>query len=105
VTDTDSTPTQVQEDAATARTLLSSALLDELARRVREYENAIVWNTTCLSCPAVLDSAARETFRREQAEATLAKLRSVLLEGGQDDSAVRRRALAIVGSEEGEGRG
>jgi len=40
--------------------------------KVLEYENAITWNTTCLSCSAVLDSAIAETFRREQAEAKLA---------------------------------
>jgi hypothetical protein len=42
-----------------------------LSRRMLEYENAIDWNTTCLSCPAVLDSAAAEMFRREAAEAKL----------------------------------
>jgi hypothetical protein len=35
--------------------------------------------------------------RAEAAEATLAALRDVLLEGGQDDASVRRRALAIIG--------
>jgi hypothetical protein len=39
------------------------------------------------------------------AEGKLAALRAVLLEGGQDDGTVRRRALAVIGSEEGAGRG
>lgn len=38
--------------------------------------------------------------RAEAAEATLAALRSVLLEGGQPDATARRRALAIIGVEE-----
>jgi len=37
--------------------------------------------------------------RARAAEATLAALRTVLLEGGQDDGTVRRRALAIISSE------
>lgn len=32
----------------------------------------------------------------ETAEATLARVRAVLLEGGQDDATARRRALAIL---------
>ena len=38
--------------------------------------------------------------RAEKAENKLAALRSVLLEGGQDAVAVRRRALAIIGADE-----
>lgn len=91
---------RVERDAATARTLISGALLAELGRRVYEYENTITWNTTCTSCAGVLDSAYAETMRREQAEAKLAALRSVLLEGGQDDASVRRRAITIIGTEE-----
>ena len=97
-------PDRVQEDAAKARTLITGALLGELSRRLLDYENAIEWNTTCLSCSAVLDSSIRETWRRERAEARLAAVRTVLLEGGQDAATVRRRALAIIGSEE-ESRG
>ena len=37
--------------------------------------------------------------RAEAAEATVAALRDVLLEGGQDDASVRRRALAILSRE------
>jgi len=33
-----------------------------------ELGNAIDWGTSCLSCATVLDSCARETFRRERAE-------------------------------------
>lgn len=38
--------------------------------------------------------------RAEAAEAKLAEVRAVLLEGGQDDGTVRRRALAMTGSDE-----
>ena len=65
---------RVAGDSRKARTLITSALLAELGRRVAEYENAIDWNTTCLSCPAVLDSSYAETARREAAEARLAAL-------------------------------
>ena len=40
--------------------------------------------------------------RARAAEAKLAALRSVLLEGGQDDATARRRAIAIVGTGEGD---
>ena len=67
--------------------------------RLGELENALSWETSCLSCARVLDSAYAETCRREQAEARLAEVRAVLLEGGQDAGTVRRRALAIIGGE------
>lgn len=47
------------------------------------------------------DHLERERSRRREAEAKLAEIRTVLLEGGQDAATVRRRALAIVGTEEG----
>ena len=94
---------RVEQDTATARTLITGALLAELGRRLGEYEDAITWNTTCISCARVLDSAYAETVRREQAEGKLAAVRSVLLEGGQDAATARRRALAIIGGGE-EGR-
>lgn len=96
---------RVQEDAATARTLITPALLTELERRLHEYENAITWNTTCLSCSAVLDSSIRETFRREAAEA---KLAAIAERCGHPDQLTgtqvlvdRDAILAIIGSEEG----
>ena len=36
--------------------------------KVAEYENAITWDTSCLSCAAVLDSSIKETERAETAE-------------------------------------
>lgn len=63
-------------------------------------QNALTWNTACTGCAALLDSCAAETFRRERAEARLAEVRAVLLEGGQDAATVRRRALALISSEE-----
>jgi len=44
-------------------------------RKLAEHENAITWDTTCLSCAAVLDRAYAETSRAEQAEAKLAAIR------------------------------
>jgi hypothetical protein len=96
----DAAPGRVERDTATARTLISGALLAELGRRVYEYENTITWNTDCTSCARVLDSAYAETMRREAAEAKLAEIRSVLLEGGQGDATARCRAIAIVGTGE-----
>ena len=93
---------RVQEDAATARTLLSGALVEELGRRVGDYENAITWNTSCTSCARTMDRAYDETMRAEAAEAKVAALRTILLEGGQDNATVRRRALAITGSDKEE---
>lgn len=69
-------PSRVQQDAATARTLLSGALLEEVARRVGEYENAITWNTSCLGCAEKLDRDYALTVRAEAAEAKLAEIRS-----------------------------
>jgi hypothetical protein len=96
---------RVEQDAAQARTLISGALLGELGRRLYEYENAIVWDTSCLSCPAVLDRAAEETFRRERAEAKLAEIR-ILVEAGWPGRPAAYasgyaipRILAIIGSD------
>ncbi len=98
---------RAREDGEKARALITSALLGELSRRVMEYENAVTWNTSCLSCPAVLDSAYAETVCREKAEATLA---AVLAYGREraltHTDAGTRQTLAgimeIIGSEEGE---
>lgn len=98
-------PGRVELDTAAARTLITPALLAELGRRLYEYENAITWNTSCLGCAAKMDQDYALTMRAEQAEERLAALRSVLLEGGQDAGTVRRRALTILGSEEGTDRG
>ena len=65
-----------------------------------ELENAITWDTSCTSCARVLDSAYEQTCRAEAAEGKLASLRTVLLEGGQGAATARRRALAIIGTEE-----
>lgn len=40
---------------------------EELKARIARYENAITWETSCLSCARVLDSAAAETERAEYA--------------------------------------
>lgn len=53
-------------------------------------------------CPSCLHDGVLERAldRAGAAEAKLASLRAVLLEGGQDAGTARRRALAIIGSEE-----
>src|ERR1017187_6524901 len=63
---------RVEQDTATAKTLITGALLSELGRRLYEYENAIDWNTSCTSCAAVPDSSVRERVRAEAAEAKVA---------------------------------
>lgn len=44
------------------------------------YESGVTWETSCLSCAAVLDSAVTETFRREAAEGEVERLRAELAE-------------------------
>ena len=48
---------------------------------------------------AIAEAVNAERARAEAAEAKLTEVRAALLEGGQDDGTVRRRALAIIGSE------
>lgn len=51
--------------------------LAELKRELAtlaEYENAITWQTDCLSCARILDSCIRETERAEKAEATTTRV-------------------------------
>jgi hypothetical protein len=67
--------------------------------RLLELENAITWHTDCTRCAGFLDRARSAEERAERAEGKLAGVRAVLLEGGQDAGTVRRRALAITGSE------
>lgn len=58
-----------------------------LRTRLAEIENAVTWNTSCTSCATVLDSAYRETCRREAAEAALVRVRALdsaaILIGGE----------------------
>jgi hypothetical protein len=55
---------------------LAAALAEAeaLRRKVLEYESAIRWDTSCISCAAILDSLHAETLRRKRAEAELADL-------------------------------
>jgi len=55
----------------------AQAELETLRAKVARHENAITWETSCLACARVLDSAAAETFRREAAEAKLAGVREL----------------------------
>lgn len=69
---------------------------------IREWDadNAVLWGVPCPGCARTLDRAYGETVRAEEAEAVVAKLRSILLEGGQDDKTARRRAMVILCGEE-----
>jgi hypothetical protein len=58
----------------------------------------------CLACGQRWPCEASWQARAERAEARLAEVRAVLLEGGQGDGTVRCRAIAIVGTE-GAGNG
>ena len=40
-------------------------------RKLAEHENAITWETSCLSCARVLDRSYAETCRAERAEAAV----------------------------------
>lgn len=60
---------------------------------VRAAENAITWETSCLSCSAVLDSCLAETNRREGAEEKLAQ--AVLLLGEIREYAQTWMAVAM----------
>jgi hypothetical protein len=53
-------------------------------------------------CPRCLHDGVleRTLARAEAAKAKLAEVRGVLLEGGQPDGTARRRALAVIGTEE-----
>ena len=68
------TAPRVEQDTATAKTLITGVLLAELGRRLYEYENAITWDTSCTRCAVILDSAYAEIVRREEAEAKLAAI-------------------------------
>ena len=71
--------------------------------KVLEYENAITWGTSCLSCSRVLDSAYAETVRREQAEAKLAGIHAYCRthpeRAGAGFPQMASDILAITGSE------
>lgn len=56
--------------------------------RLVELENAITWNTSCLSCSTVLDSSLAATERAEKAEADRDRYKEL-----SDDLVVRRRDL------------
>lgn len=58
----------------------------------------------CLACGQRWPCEASWQARAERAEARLAEVRAVLLEGGQGDGTARCRAIAIVGTE-GAGNG
>jgi predicted Zn-ribbon and HTH transcriptional regulator len=72
---------------------------EAVARAVTaSYENATTWGTSCPSCAAVLDSAAAERERAEQAEETLALIRSLCGEGAP--AVAVDRIEAILGTQE-----
>ena len=63
------------------------------------HEGVRLWMLDCG------ELVAKHRARAQAADAKLAELRSVLLEGGQEHGIVRRRALGIIGSEGEAGNG
>jgi hypothetical protein len=61
----------------------------------RDYRNAITWDTTCLACSKVLDSAYAETVRAETAEARLAAVRA-LCDVDDGDVVTRAEIRAVL---------
>lgn len=61
---------------------------NKATRRLAELENAVTWNTSCLSCSTVLDSSLAATERAEKAEADRDRYKELF-----DDLVVRRRDL------------
>lgn len=55
----------------------ASTVVEEINPELKafiEYEHAINWMTTCTSCAKTLDSAYKETIRKELAELTLKEI-------------------------------
>ena len=92
-TRSDAPVSRVEQDAATARTLIDGALLAELGRRLYDYGNAIEWNTSCTSCARVLDTSIAEYERAERAEA---KLSAIAEACRAIPSPVAERLMAII---------
>ena len=86
--------------AAERVTLAIWPLLEHAQQALSSNEGVRLWMLDCG------ELVTRHRERAVAAEAKLAALRSVLLEGGQDAGTARRRAIAIItGSEEGTDRG
>jgi hypothetical protein len=91
--------------------VLPASLVEAQARaeaaeaKLAEFENAIGWSTSCLSCSRVLDSAYTETMRREKAEAKLAAI-AAYVEARKGDAGLSWMhaldILATTGSDEKE---
>ncbi|MFI8792643.1 hypothetical protein [Streptomyces sp. NPDC055105] len=89
-----------QQLPLSARKAVAEAVLAELKPeldRLVDYENRIMWDTTCGSCARVLDSSIRETERAEKAEAEteahrLALSQALGLGTGAPWDAIRGRA-------------
>jgi hypothetical protein len=55
-----------------------AAALRELRERIAEYENAITWGTSCLTCARVLDASIADHQRAEKAEEKLRLVHEVV---------------------------
>jgi hypothetical protein len=73
---------------------LKAALEHAQAALAGDHEGIRLWMLDCG------ELVAKHRARAEAAEAKLADVRAVLLEGGQDHRTVRRRALAVIGTGE-----
>lgn len=61
---------QLLTEALEAAAPVLAAELAELRTKIAEYENAVTWNTSCLSCAKTLDSSIAEHERAERATET-----------------------------------
>lgn len=67
-------PSAVATIATLAVLAVRDAELEALRQRVHRYENAITWNVDCFRCANQLDRLYDADMRRDQTEATLARV-------------------------------
>jgi hypothetical protein len=100
-------PAPASPESSAAATRAADAIRIRMARALYDSTGRCARCKVCEhQCGAAANVAVEAvSAERERAEARLAEVRAVLLEGGQDAGTVRRRALEIIGSEEGAGHG
>jgi hypothetical protein len=82
---------------------LAAALaeLEVLRRKVLEYELAIMWDTSCLSCARLLDACTAERERAGRGEERSGKLRALAARWTERDNrpAGERTAVSVTSAE------
>lgn len=97
-------PEQRTEDRRPTGQLIGqlAALTDELTRRLRQYETAITWDTTCTEHGVLLDAAYADRVRIEQlqevmdAQSAALAAQEALIAAYQADPGVERRDDRLV---------